>query len=518
MVTLARAHENDEALIIADVAERQNILRKFCVSACKAGQIYADRTAGGSRSTRRAPMIARLVVPLVAAALVSAAPALAEDAEGWRLDEALGTPNWLTVSGSHRIRHETLNNQFRPGMTGSDQAIVVRTLLRADLHFGTLGFVGEFEDSRGWLMDDGSAISSSMINSAELLQGYARLRFDDLLSDGSKTELQFGRWTRDVGSGRLMGRHNFRNTIDSYTGVNFDWKAENGRELFLFWALPVAKLPADAPSLLDNEIEFDDQDFDLQFWGASYNEPKLFLGGNLELYFFGLNERDDPLERETRNRKLYTPGTRWVRAPKAGKFDWEIENGVQFGTSRNSSSPADVADLDVFAHYHHFDVGYTFEAPWSPHLLLEYDLYSGDPDPADDEINRFDPLFGPRRFDLGPSDFYGPFVRANLNSPGVRLEVKPSKRADAFVFYRAVWLDEARDAFGQGNIRDPSGASGKFAGQQIEARLRYWIVPQNVRLDIGGAVFFNGSFIENAPNATGEGDTTYAYVDLELTF
>lgn len=461
-------------------------------------------------------ILARCV--LASAILGCGAPALAADREPWRIDEALGTPDWFTLSGSHRVRYQTLDGQFRPGLTGSDQAFVMRTLLRAELDFDSIAFVGEFEDSRGWLMDDGSAISSSVVNAAELLQGYAALRFDDFLADGSKTEIQAGRWTRDVGSGRLMGRHNFRNTIDSYTGINFDWKDKDGRELFLFYALPVTKLPSDIPSLLENEIEFDDQDFDLQFWGGWYSETKLLLGGNIEFYFFGLSERDDPLERETRNRRIYTPGTRWVRAPKAGKFDWEIENGFQFGQSRNSTSPADLTDLDVWARFHHFEAGYTFDAPWSPHILLEYDFFTGDPDPADGEINRFDPLFGPRRFDLGPSDIYGPLVRANLKSPGVRVEVKPNNRTDGFLFYRAVWLDEARDAFGQGNIRDATGASGKFAGQQIEGRVRYWVVPQNVRLDIGGAIFFNGEFVENAPNATGQGDTTYFYADLEFTF
>jgi hypothetical protein len=44
------------------------------------------------------------------------------------------------------------------------------------------------------------------------------------------------------------------------------------------------------------------------------------------------------------------------------------------------------------------------------------------------------------------------------------------------------------------------------------------IVPRNVRLDAGGAVFLSGSYLESAPNATGEGDTTYFYADLEFTF
>ena len=43
------------------------------------------------------------------------------------------------------------------------------------------------------------------------------------------------------------------------------------------------------------------------------------------------------------------------------------------------------------------------------------------------ENNRFDTLYGARRFDFGPTSIYGPFIRSNLNSPALRLFFKPEK-------------------------------------------------------------------------------------------
>jgi hypothetical protein len=67
-------------------------------------------------------------------------------------------------------------------------------------------------------------------------------------------------------------------------------------------------------------------------------------------------------------------------------------------------------------------------------------------------------------------------------------------------------------------LRDPAGNSGSFVGHQLEARVRWDIRPGKLRLEAGGAYLFGGEFIRNAPNATGQGDTAYGYLSLEITF
>lgn len=45
--------------------------------------------------------------------------------EPWRLSTAVGAPEWFSISGSYRIRYETLNHPFRAAASG-DQILVQR--------------------------------------------------------------------------------------------------------------------------------------------------------------------------------------------------------------------------------------------------------------------------------------------------------------------------------------------------------------------------------------------------------
>jgi hypothetical protein len=96
--------------------------------------------------------------------------------------------------------------------------------------------------------------------------------------------------------------------------------------------------------------------------------------------------------------------------------------------------------------------------------------------------------------------------------------INPNDRLDAFFVYRSNRLDEARDTFARTGVRDPAGASGRDGGEQLELRARYWLVPAKLRVEFGAAWFRNGRFLETAPNATREGNTTFWYSDLTYRF
>ena len=133
-------------------------------------------------------------------------------------------------------------------------------------------------------------------------------------------------------------------------------------------------------------------------------------------------------------------------------------------------------------------------------------------------LTRFDTLYGATRVDFGPTGLYGAVTRSNLVSGGVRVEVTPSKRIDAFVMARDLWLADATDSFGGTGIRDQTGRSGRHAGQQVEARVRYWLVPKLLRLEGGGAVLAKGEFLRRAPNVQDRAATRYGYLDLSFEF
>ncbi len=467
--------------------------------------------------TARCGLLNCVLLLLAGLTSISVPAADSNHTEPWQFSKAANLPEWLDISGTQRTRYETLDGQFRVGRSGGDQMLAFRTTLRLEAKTKQFSVVGEMIDSRQELADSGSPIDTTMVNAVELLQGYAAVRFDGPFANDSRSELRLGRQTMDIGSRRLVARNDFRNTINAFTGPHYQWQLKDGPTVRAFYVLPVTRLPSDVPSLLDNDIEFDEESFDLQFWGLHAQWPKLFWGATGEVYVFGLHE-DDSADLPTRNRQLYTPGLRFSRKPEKGKWDFDFEGVAQFGTQRGSTAAADTRDLDHFAWFGHAEAGYTFDAAWSPRVAVLYDYASGDDDPTDGDSNRFDTLFGARRFEHGPTGIYGAFARANIQSPGLRLVAKPAKPLELMTTYRPYWLASDTDAWTTSGTRDATGNSGSLIGHQLEARVRWDVLPGNVRLEAGGAYLFAGEFIKNAPNATYRGDTAYGYLSMEITF
>jgi hypothetical protein len=429
--------------------------------------------------------------------------------------EAAGSPSDLTLSGTFRARVEGIHNQFRPAPAARNDTLVsLRATLFAEYDAHPLTIGAELFDSRAYFEGKNSTVGTGEVNALELGQAYLGLDLGRALGAGTTSRLTAGRFTMDAGSRRLVSRNGFRNTINAFTGVRFDWRNAGEDKLRLFWTMPHTRLPNEPARIRDNEVRWDRESTDLQFFGGSFTKTGV-LGGTMELYAYGLTERDSA-KMETRNRHLFVPGVRFARAARPGAFDYDFEGIYQTGRERATTGVADKADLDVSAWFVHAEIGRRFAGPWSPRVALQYDRGSGDGPGAG--YHRFDTLFGSRRSEYGPSGLYGPVQRSNLSSPGVRLEVTPDKRWDGFVAYRALWLDEATDSFGSTGVRDKAGASGKFAGHQVEARARYWLVPKLARLEGGLAYLFKGRFLKTAPNAPAKGDTRYAYLDLTFTF
>jgi hypothetical protein len=349
----------------------------------------------------------------------------------------------------------------------------------------------------------------------ELGQAYLGFDLNSALGAGTTSTITAGRFTMNDGSRRLIARNQYRNTINAFTGVRFDWQDSDKNKIRLFYVLPHTRLPADAQGIRDNAVEWDRESLNFAFYGGSFTKANAF-GGTFEFYAYGLHEKDSA-SFPTKNRRLITPGIRLARAPKAGMLDWDFEGIYQFGKVRATTSPTDLRDLDVSAYFVHAELGKTFKLPWKPRIAVQYDRASGD-SRNPNTYTRFDTLFGARRGEYGPTSLYGALQRANISAPGVRFEVTPDKRWDAFVAYRPMWLLTTADSFSTTGIKDASGHSGKFAGNQIEARVRYWVVPKIVRLDTGVAYLFKGRFLKDAPNAPDDGDTRYGYMDLTFTF
>ncbi|HBP21235.1 MAG TPA: alginate export family protein [Planctomycetes bacterium] len=438
-----------------------------------------------------------------------------EEPSPWRLSEAAGLPDWLHIGGTHRTRYEYLWNQFRRGSPGNGRGLSLRTTILLELRFQPLRIGAELLDSRAYFLDDDTPVNTGIVNPLELLQAYVALDLDQELGDAGKLTLRAGRLTFDIGSRRLVARNRFRNTINAFTGIHGEYE-RGGHSLQAFFVLPIQRRPFDRDSLEDNDVHFDREHLDNHFWGLVYTSAPLSPAELLvEAYLFGLNE-DDRSERATRDRELYTTGFRLRRKKAKGELDFQLEAVLQFGRS-SLSSAAGARRLDHFAYFAHATLGYTFAAPMQPRLALQGDYASGDTNPNDGDNGRFDTLFGARRFEFGPTGFFGAFARSNIQSLGLRLELKPLPKVSAHIAYRPFWLARKKDAWTTSRVQDPAGRSGRFIGHQIEARVRWDLIPDNVRLEGGFALLARGEFAREAPNANA-GEPLVVYSQLILKF
>ena len=418
----------------------------------------------------------------------------------------------LRAGAETRLRWEGIDGQFRAAPAAlSDSLAFQRTNLWLELDHGPVDLRLELLDARQYFGRVNSSIGTGNVNPIDFLEAYADLELPEFAN--GRHRLRLGRETIDLGSRRLVARNRFRNTINSFQGIDWEFEHKSGKKVRAFWLLPVRRRPTSRTNLLDNDVALDDSDFDQQFFGfhIDHKWADPVWADAFEIYMYGL--LDDGVGR--RERDLFTPGVRVYRKKKRGCLDYEVELAFQVGRSQMTTG---AASMRHFAHFHHMSVGYTFDAAWSPRVRLAWDYASGDRNPADGENNRFETLFGARRFEYGPTGIYGAVARGNLTSPELRLELKPRKNLGLMAAWRGVFLASESDALiTAGGVRDQTGNSDNHVGQQFETRVRWDAIPERVRIELGAAYLAAGDFLDQAPGGRGQ-DVLYGYVQSRFRF
>jgi len=418
-----------------------------------------------------------------------------------------------------RARYESLEDQFRPGaaLSSSDVALALQTSLFVDAGRGRVQFHGEIMDSRHELNDEGSLVNTTMINALEPLQAYASVSFADFLQDGSQSTLKAGRFTMDVGRRRFLSRAGYRNTVNSFAGLDWQWRGKDGRNARAFVVDPMRILPSDRDGLLDNEFELDRGNRDTHFAGLFYQFKPLASRDRLELYWYGLDQGDRP-NNDALPRDIDSYGFRAWRPTAKGMWSYEIETLWQTGTSSATAAGVVRRDLDHDASFYHWEFGYAFDAGWSPVLLLQYDDASGDADPFDGVNGGFDTLFGERRFDFNPQGIYGAFVRGNLRTPGLRLTTNPKPRWQTMLSYRKYDLEEERDAWTGIGWRDLTGQAGSSVGRHLEGSFTWSAIKDRLTVEAGFAYLSAGRFFLETSGGAFRGNPSYFYAVMTTTF
>lgn len=422
----------------------------------------------------------------------------------------LNMPEWLNGTLEQRTRYETFDVPWQKGQTGGQHQIPLQTVLWLEANFAGFRAGFEFWDARQFGAEPTYTLNNTMVNVADFTQIYGAYATQNVADTGLGFEAIAGRQTLEFGSRRLVARNVFRNTTNSFTGLKLRLREGEGAwQLSTFATMPVVRLPEDKAQLLNNDWAWDQEQEGTVFTGIFGETQALPLGIKGELYLYYLSESPD----SAKNRQLFTPGFRVFRAPTKGEFDFEGESIAQVGRSRANATSA---QLDHEAFMEHIQVGYTFDLPWDPRFVMQYDYATGGTNASGTTTNSFDTLYGARRFEYGPTGIWGPFARNNINTPGTRLFLVPHRDVTGFLAYRAWWMADSKALWQPANLIDPTGKAGDFMGHTVEVAIR-WDAHDNIALEGGWQYLIKGNFARNAPGAPANHDNSnYFYIQSEL--
>ena len=256
----------------------------------------------------------------------------------------------LNIDLSARLRTEALDNGFRPLTAEHDHANSSKTLLRLTYRADELYAVFEGEDARAWDFERNSAVGKGFINTQEPLQ--AKIGWQRQFEDSAKIDLAVGRTTLHWQNGRLLGRQNFRTSIESYTGFTGSYTNTSGikTELIAVNHNQITPGAQDIEALRSRHRQIDAPNTDVSLVGLNVSQIHWSHTGELAMYLLHLDEADSALA-ATRDRTLWNAGIH----VSGNTEDWQLraEASYQWGHSAATLLPTDVERLPVSAGFIH---------------------------------------------------------------------------------------------------------------------------------------------------------------------
>jgi hypothetical protein len=225
------------------------------------------------------------------------------------------------------------------------------------------------------------------------------------------------------------------------------------------------------------------------FWGLySVTDVDWTFPQKVDLYYIGLNREQATFDQGTADEVRHSIGSRL--SGKQGALDYNFEFMYQFGS---------FGDATISAYTVVSDTGYTWAlgAESKIRFSLRADIYSGDDDPNDAELNSFNPFF-PKGKHISQLAATGLINQRDLHP---RINIQFNKHWFLTVSTAFIWRDSLDDgvySIGNDLLKTGQVSRARYVGTQPEVELK-WQVDRH--LDIKGIfVFFDaGPFIRETP-------------------
>jgi len=387
----------------------------------------------------------------------------------------------LTLGGETRQHFEFIdNNNWGNGTQDDNGYYLQRYLLHGDLHVGerTRFFVQFMSGIENGREGGPRAVDKDWLG---LNQGF--VDFDLWKKSGQLLTIRAGRQEIIFGSRRFLNYRERPNLRLSHDAVMSIFRTDKW-DVRAFGALPVTNKP---------EV-FDNTSGDGKtLWGLYGVRKKLSqnFSLNADLYYLGLHDRNARYDQGSAREMRHTFGTRlWG---KEKNLDYNFEFLYQFGTFGNGN---------IGAYALASDTGYTllFSGLKKLRFSLRADIYSGDDNPNDANLNSFNPFF-PKGKHISQLAASGLINQRDLH-PRIDLTLDEHWSLTASTLF--IWRDSLNDgvySIGNGLLRSGQASRARYVGTQPELEVKYSF---NRHLDLKGIfVYFRaGKFLKQTTSGS----------------
>jgi hypothetical protein len=384
---------------------------------------------------------------------------------------------YLSLGGETRQHFESIkNDNWGKGVQDNDGYYLQRYLGHADLHVGErFRLFGQFMSG----IETGRKGGPRGVDrdGFDLNQGFVDVQL--WKNSGQAFTVRAGRQEIVFGSRRFFNyreRPNVRLSHDAVTGIfhtdHWDVRAFGARPVVL------------GQNTFDNRSKNTKTVWGL--YGVRQKFPVKF-SLNTDLYYLGLHDRDASYNQGAAEETRHTLGTRlWG---KEKNLDYNFEFLYQFGTFGQGN---------IHAYALASDTGYTLSlgGPSRVRFSLRADVYSGDDNPADADLNSFNPFF-PKGKHISQLAASGLINQRDLHP---RITLTLDKHWSLTTSTLFIWRDSLNDgiySIGNGLLRSGLPSQARYVGAQPELEAKYTF---NRHLDLKGifVYFAAGKFLKQA--------------------
>ncbi len=384
---------------------------------------------------------------------------------------------YLSFGGETRQHYESIRNE-NWGATVEDNNgwYLQRYLLHADLNVGNrLRLFSQIQSG----IETGRSGGPRGVDEDRLDINQLFLDFSPLSSNNKNLTIRVGRQEIIFGSRRFFNYRERPNLRLSHDAVQL--MAKMGRTDFTAFA--------GRPVEIDRDYFDNNSGNEHSFWGL-YTVTDLAgsFPQQVDLYYIGLNREQARFDQGAANEIRHSVGTRL--SGKQGALDYNFEFMVQFGS---------FGDSTISAYTLASDTGYTWKLGSDSQIRfsLRADIYSGDDDPNDGDLNAFNPFF-PKGKHISQLAATGLINQRDLHP---RIDIQFNQHWSLRLSTEFIWRDSLDDgiySIANGLLKTGQSSRARYVGTQPEVELK-WQVDRH--LDIKGIFnFFDaGPYIRETP-------------------